>query len=141
MSVESRLARRLQRRQAPLPPHGVRARYQLGCHCLPCRLANAEYEVLYDRLARRQTRPGRALVDGKAARAWLRTMLTEGFTQAMIARELGTTPNAFRNGLRGRRMTWARYQALERLYRTRVAVPDGTCVTESPAAAVESRAE
>jgi hypothetical protein len=128
MSVESRLARRLQRRQAPLPPHGVRARYQLGCHCLPCRLANAEYEVLYDRQVARQARRQRELVRAKQARAWLRALLAEGFTKAMIARELGVTQ--FRGV--GERVTYARHCALERLYQTRVADVDGTCVTESP---------
>lgn len=27
-----------------MPPHGVRARYQKGCKCAPCRAANAAYD-------------------------------------------------------------------------------------------------
>jgi hypothetical protein len=135
MSVESRRDRRALRQRTGLPPHGTRARYQLACRCLPCRLANAEYTVLYRRLERRHQRPARALVDGKTARSWVRAMLAEGFTKVLIARELGT--KEFRGV--GALVTVARHQALERLYATRVADPYRGGVTEY--AAVQNGAE
>lgn len=135
MMPESGPIRRVGRPIGPLPAHGTRSRYQRPCHCRPCQLANAAYMVNQRRLVRHGAHRTRELVDGKAARVWVRAMRREGFTYVLIAQALGI--GEFRGV--GPWVTRARHQALERLYRTRVADPDGICVTES--SAVENRAK
>ena len=38
------IARGLNPERIAALPHGVRARYSIGCRCVPCRKANSEYE-------------------------------------------------------------------------------------------------
>jgi hypothetical protein len=113
VSAESRLARRQMRRRHPLPAHGTRARYQLGCHCTVCASANAAYERAWER----GIRGDRVLVSAKQARRRIRQMLVEGFTLKLIAAEIGMRklrqPGAF--------VTLARHRQIEALYQRRVA--------------------
>ena len=113
MSAESRLARRQLRRRAPLPAHGTRARYQLGCHCTPCAAANAAYAQAWTR----GQRSARTLVDARQARRRIRILLIEGFTRQAIAQEIGSR----RLRAIGRWITKPRHDALEALYHRRVA--------------------
>jgi hypothetical protein len=114
VSDASRLARRQLRRRTPLPEHGTRVRYQLGCHCTPCSAANTAYELAWERGV--GPRP-RALVDAKQARRRVRQLLIEGFTVQMIAQEIGIR----RLRAIGRFITKQRHDALEALYQRRVA--------------------
>lgn len=116
----ARQRRRAIRRRTRLPEHGTRRRYQVGCQCLRCRVANAAYAAA----TRRRTEPSLWMrIDATPARKRLRQLKAEGFTDALIAQELGVK----QFNLRGRTVTIATHLKLEDLYQRRVA--DGTPVT------------
>ena len=113
MSEGSRLARRDQRRRTPLPDHGTRRRYKLGCRCLPCRAANATYVAAWARGEHR----AHARVSAAPAKRRIQQMQIEGFTLAQIAADLGVSQ------LRplGAFVTRKRAAEIEALYQRRVA--------------------
>lgn len=67
-------------------PHGTRANYRSGCHCLPCRVANASYEAARARSARLGTVH---TVDASASRAHLLTLQRKGVGYRHAARLAG----------------------------------------------------
>jgi hypothetical protein len=74
---------------AGAPDHGTRARYQLGCRCLPCRASNACYIAqLRGRKARGLPLLG-ALISPVEARRRIRQLKLEGYTETRIAQMVG----------------------------------------------------
>jgi hypothetical protein len=57
-------------------PHGVRARYSVGCRCRDCRRANCEYEK--ERNYKRQTGDWNGRVDATRAREHLKALSRQG---------------------------------------------------------------
>lgn len=73
----------------PLPDHGTRSRYQSGCHCVACRVAEAMY---------RKTLRGKhvkglpilgAIISAVEAHRKIRQLKAERLSKAEIARRLG----------------------------------------------------
>jgi len=75
MSTSAERIAYLKLRAASLP-HGVRARYSIGCRCQDCRRANNEYEK--NRNYRRQTGDWNGRVDATRAREHLRALSHQG---------------------------------------------------------------
>lgn len=97
------------------PPHGTRACYQrAGCHCTPCRAAEAAYRAALRRLQATGKRPLGSLMDAATVRALVKGMRIEKFTFAEIARRLGVKCQRFQ--LQDR-VTIRRYLAVRRVYR------------------------
>ena len=69
--------------------HGQRKTYNAGCRCLSCTHANTQYERSY----RSAVRVGRPLlgahVTGQEIDRAIAALVTDGFSQAAIARALG----------------------------------------------------
>lgn len=76
--------------------HGTRRTYRLGCHCCPCRAANAAYEAqrVRDRLHGRQTLGQR--VSPVLARKRVKQLQVEQVSAREIARRLGLKNDAIR---------------------------------------------
>ena len=94
-------------------PHGTRAGYRAGCHCLPCRAANAAYA----RGWYRSTQQGKLLLGARcsAVEAWhlLRWLRREGMSRQRLGHEFGI--QAAR--LRGHEVTWRTMLKLRHLVR------------------------
>lgn len=72
-------------------PHGTRARYSAGCHCLPCRAANARYETNRNR----QRAYGRtAYVNAAPIRAHLAALAERGMGVRAVAARSGVSRSA-----------------------------------------------
>jgi hypothetical protein len=68
--------------------HGTRRRYDLGCRCLPCAIANSRYQS-------RWKHEGKTRVPAEEVAAYLKELIDSGWTQVGIAEatDLGkTTP-------------------------------------------------
>lgn len=69
--------------------HGTRATYKKGCHCLPCRAANAAYIANLRRRHQRGLPILGAYVPAHETWRQLRLLTTEYETEAMLAQRLG----------------------------------------------------
>jgi hypothetical protein len=69
-------------------PHGTRARYRLGCQCLPCRAANARYENQRWRARRGAPR----VVSATPARAHIAALSREGVGFKSVADACSLSP-------------------------------------------------
>ena len=70
--------------------HGVRATYQAqGCRCLPCRASEATYRANLRRQHAKGIQPLGARISAQEAGKIIRALLTEQWSKAQIARELG----------------------------------------------------
>lgn len=97
--------------------HGERRTYKSGCHCLPCRAAEAAYRSHLRQLQAKGTVPLHTIIS--AADAWrlIKAMRTEHFKDADLARSLGHQHPILQIHTRVRLRTFLR---LKRLYRLRM---------------------
>ena len=82
----------------PAMPHGTRAAYRAGCHCLPCKAASARARSRY----RQHPAP---LVPADLARAYVHVLIAKGLgvaQQAKLAHVSLTTVASVKNGQRDR---------------------------------------
>lgn len=70
-------------------PHGARARYALGCRCLPCRASNSRYECERWAAAKRGER---RVVPADAARAHLLALARAGIGKLAVAAASDVAP-------------------------------------------------
>lgn len=96
-------------------PHGTRQTYQAGCHCCPCRAANAAYIAQLRRQHATGHTPLGAHVSGVEVRRRIQQLLIERFTRAEIARRLGLKRG--RLELHTDRVTLRNVLKVRRLYR------------------------
>lgn len=74
-------------------PHGTRGAYAAGCHCTPCRAANAAYVAAH--------RAPAGLVDAGPARAHLAALAALGLGYRQSAQLAGVAPSTTRAVLAG----------------------------------------
>lgn len=69
--------------------HGTRSTYQQGCHCMPCRAAEANYRAALRRLRAKGIQPLGATISAVEAWRRIRQIQTEHVAKAEIARRAG----------------------------------------------------
>lgn len=69
--------------------HGTRATYQTGCHCVPCRAAEATYRSQVRRLHARDRVPMGAYVPASEAARAIARLLIERYSKRQVARLAG----------------------------------------------------
>lgn len=97
---------------ARVPQHGTLTEYTTyGCRCLPCRLANAEYQRQWQ--AERRA-GGRRLTNAAPCREHLRVLLDSGMTLWSIAAACGLSDAALSKVISGksRRVRWSSHHAI-----------------------------
>lgn len=72
-----------------MTPHGTRQTYQSGCHCTPCRAANASYIAHLRTLKAQGRQPLGILVPAADTAKRIRQLILEQMKRKDIARELG----------------------------------------------------
>lgn len=115
--------RQQDRRQAdqPVPDdrrHGERRTYKLGCHCLPCRAAEAAYRSHLRQLQAKGTVPLHTIISAVDAWRLIKAMRIEHFKDAEIARELGHQHGTLQ--LRASSIRLRTFLRLKRVYRLRM---------------------
>lgn len=83
------IARGLNPERLAALPHGVRARYSIGCRCVPCRKANSEYESA--RARARKAGEWNGLVDAEPARLHLMHLSSLGIGYKTVADQSGVS--------------------------------------------------
>lgn len=97
--------------------HGTRSSYQLGCRCLRCRAAEAQYRTLLRRRHVMGQVLAGAYVPAREARALIRRLLPDFLSRANLARALGLRAPMLRLGARWvRRRTYRRLKQVEQRY-------------------------
>ena len=95
-----------------MPEHGTRRQYRQGCHCLPCRAANARYEQERARdKAKGIPRLG-TLISAKEARKRIQQLTVE---HVPVASRLGLKHHLVRLHPSGQ-MTYGKWQRIRQLY-------------------------
>jgi len=96
----------------PDHPHGTRACYKHGCHCLLCRAANAQYIAEYRKDRAHGRRRLCSLISAKEARKRVRQLQAEG---VLVAQQLGLKHPSVR--LQTDRVTWKKWLKIKALWR------------------------
>lgn len=99
--------------------HGTRQTYRTGCHCTPCRAANAAYIAHLRQLHAVGRKPLGALLSGAEAQRYIKALRIERFSRAEIARRLGLKSPKLR--LDTPRLRYRSVLRLRRLYRENMA--------------------
>lgn len=76
--------------------HGTRRHYKAGCHCVPCRAAEAAYRARLRQLHARDRQPLGTVVSASETWKRIRSLRAEHLTDSEISRRLGLR----RRGLR-----------------------------------------
>lgn len=109
-------------------PHGTRSTYQrLGCRCVPCKAANAQYMTHLRTMKAKGLTPMGAHVPASETWRLIERLLIERFKKADIARELGLKRG--RLELHTEAVTFRNKLLMRRLYRRRMLGegPDQPC--------------
>lgn len=77
-------------------PHGTRQTYQAGCHCVPCRAAEATYRAGLRRQHARGKLPLGATISAVEAWRRIRQLQVERVSRTELSRRLGLQPRPLR---------------------------------------------
>lgn len=90
----------------PVSNHGTRARYQQGCRCFGCRVANAAYQVAY------RGHPRDPWIDAGPVRGYLLLLATQGMGTRTVAKASGVSRSVLQAITHGTRTCIRRSQAV-----------------------------
>ena len=110
--------------------HGTRARYQAGCHCLPCRAANADYFRQWYKAKQTGDTPLGTRIPAARTHILMKVIRTEGIANQEFASYMGWSGN-YSRVKKAKRVTLRTALKVARFYRMRVTDSGAdSCVSE-----------
>lgn len=110
--------------------HGSRARYMVGCRCLPCRAANSRYEC--ERARARKSGDWNGMVDAARARRRILRLGEQGLGYKTVADAAGVAASVVHKIRSGDRKRIRARTERRLLAVTKEAAADGTLVDAGP---------
>lgn len=110
--------------QPGLPVHGLRATYETGCRCTPCRAANARYWTAWRRARLAQRPPLGSRIPAARTHILLRVIRTEGISHRRLGREVFGSYRQYKRVRTEPVCTLRTALKVQRFYRLVVAAPE-----------------